>query len=65
MKEGKVAIWVDKETGLPVIIPVSRKDQMEWMESEVRKTSQVVINISVRDWQIIGQSTNSYLSFVS
>ena len=55
MKEGKVAIWVDKETRLPVIIPVSRKDQMEWMESEVRKTSQVVINISVRDWQIIGQ----------
>ena len=52
MKEGKVAIWVDKETGLPVIIPVSRKDQME---SEVKKTSQVVINISVRDWQIIGQ----------
>ena len=65
MKEGKVAIWVDKETGLPVIIPVSRKEMDGWMESEVRKTSQVVINISVRDWQIIGQSTNSYLSFVS
>ena len=46
VKEGKAAISVSKETGLPVIMPVSNKN----MDGQGEDKNQVVINICMKDW---------------
>jgi len=48
VKEGKVAIFVSKETGLPMIRPISTSSQSNEMQPE--DNSQVVMNMCMADW---------------
>ena len=53
MKEGKAAVRLDEETGwLPLISPVSR-DQEE--NDVVLVSNQVVINMTMKDWEVFGK----------
>ena len=51
MKEGRTGIWVEKESGLPVIGPVGRRAS----EGKVVENQQVVMNVTKRNWRILGQ----------
>merc|ERR1719347_783558 len=46
VKEGKAAITISEESGLPVISPVGEN---EYLDQDVVK-NQVVININMDDW---------------
>jgi len=52
VKEGNVSIWVEEESGLPVIRPVKQASQKE---EEVVENSQVVMNITMRHWKILAR----------
>eukprot|EP00092_Neocalanus_flemingeri_P084600 GFUD01106315.1.p1 GENE.GFUD01106315.1~~GFUD01106315.1.p1 ORF type:complete len:173 (-),score=52.04 GFUD01106315.1:125-643(-) len=46
VKEGKVAIFVSKETGLPMIMPV----RSNYMQGQEENNDQLVMNICMEDW---------------
>eukprot|EP00092_Neocalanus_flemingeri_P032539 GFUD01035388.1.p1 GENE.GFUD01035388.1~~GFUD01035388.1.p1 ORF type:complete len:297 (+),score=109.68 GFUD01035388.1:120-1010(+) len=46
VKEGKVAIFVSKETGLPMIMPV----RSNYMQGQEENKDQLVMNICMEDW---------------
>ena len=58
MKENKAAIRLDEETGgLPVISPLKsqKKDSEENdVENDV-ESSQVVVNMTMKDWKVFGK----------
>ena len=54
VKEGKAAVSLGKETGgLPVIAPVKQVREME--EEDVVESNQVVINMTMKDWNVYGK----------
>ena len=55
VKEGKAGIWVEKESGLPVIGPVGKRAS----EGKVVENKQVVMNITMRNWTLLGQCNQS------
>jgi len=62
VKEGKVKIDVDQESGLPVISPLSSKSRAG--EGEAVTKNQVVMNICMSDWQQMVQNLNITSSMI-
>ena len=57
IKEGKAKIEVDRESGLPVIFPLSTKSR-EGEEGEQAANQQDVINICMSDWEQMVSNLN-------